>query len=116
MKIFVHYNCSSCKKALKWLESKSLEVEAVNLLENCPSEEEFQQMVVAYDGNLKKLFNTSGQLYRELGMKDKVSEMIAGEIYKLLGREGMLVKRPFLLSGDKGFVGFKEAEWESLLG
>ncbi len=115
MKIYVHYNCSSCKKALKWLEANQVEAEIVNLLEQTPSVEEFQQMVEAYDGNLKKLFNTSGQMYRELGIKDKVASMSQEEVFSLLGSEGMLVKRPFLLAGGKGLVGFKEEAWAEVL-
>jgi len=114
MKIYIHKNCSSCKKALKWLEANQIEAEIINLLEQSPSPEELQQMAEAYEGNLKKLFNTSGQLYRELGLKDQVATMSAKDVYDLLGKEGMLVKRPFLLTGNRGLVGFKEAEWETL--
>lgn len=73
-------------------------------------------MAEAYDGNHKKLFNTSGKLYREKGIKDKVSTMTPEEIYALLGGEGMLVKRPFLLTDKGALVGFKEEEWDNLLG
>jgi len=73
-------------------------------------------MTAAYDGNLKKLLNTSGQLYRSMGLKDQIPTMTAEEVYTLLSREGMLVKRPFLLIGSEaGIVGFKEAEWEAQL-
>ena len=72
-------------------------------------------MVAAYDGNLKKLFNTSGQLYRSMGIKDKVAGMSEKEVYERLGSEGMLVKRPFLLTAGSGLVGFKEADWVSAL-
>ena len=86
----------------------------INLLEQTPSKEEFALMTEAYAGNLKKLFNTSGQLYRQMGIKDQVADMSAEEIYALLGKEGMLVKRPFLLAKETGLVGFKEADWASL--
>ncbi len=115
MKIYVHLNCSSCKKALKWLETNEISAEQINLLEATPTKEEFKQMVAAYDGNLKKLFNTSGQLYRSMGIKDKVAGMSEEEVYELLGSEGMLVKRPFLLTAGSGLVGFKEADWVSAL-
>ncbi len=115
MKIYVHHNCSSCKKALKWLAENNIQAEVINLLEETPSKEEFQIMVNSYNGNHKKLFNTSGQLYREMKMKELLPSMSQDDIYELLGREGMLVKRPFLIiSQDKGLVGFKEKEWKDL--
>lgn len=113
MKVYVHHNCSSCKKALKWLKENAIEAETINLLDETPSPTEFAQMTAAYEGNLKKLFNTSGKLYRELEIKDKV--MSTEEVYALLGKEGMLVKRPFLLTADAGLVGFKEEAWADLL-
>jgi len=111
MKIYVHHNCSSCKKALKWLKENSLEAEIINLLEKTPTKEEFELMTKSYDGNFKKLFNTSGQLYRSMEIKDKVADMGTNEVYELLRAEGMLVKRPFFLKGKNGIVGFKEELW-----
>lgn len=116
MKVYVHLNCSSCKKALKWLKENAIEAEVINLLEQTPSPQEFQIMVDSYAGNLKKLFNTSGQVYRENGYKEKVATMTTEEIFATLEAEGMLIKRPFLITGQKGLVGFKEMEWEKLVG
>ena len=116
MKVYVHLNCSSCKKALKWLKEKNLEIEVINIQEQTPTKEEFQFMLDSYAGNLKKLFNTSGQLYREMGMKDTVATMSPESVFDLLGKEGMLVKRPFLITETKGLVGFKEEAWEEVLG
>ena len=111
MKVYVHHNCNSCKKALKWLEGQGLEVEVVNLLEQTPSTDELEIMLNSYDGNLKKLFNTSGQLYRERGIKDQVASLSKEEVFELLQEEGMLVKRPFLFHENVGIVGFKEDKW-----
>lgn len=116
MKVYVHHNCSSCKKALKWLATKEIDAEVINLLETTPSTNEFTQMTKAYDGNLKKLFNTSGQLYRERGIKDQLTEMTTEQVYALLRTEGMLVKRPFLITTNNGLVGFNEEAWGELLG
>ena len=115
MKIYVHHNCSSCKKALKWLQENAIEAEVIDLLKETPSEEEFKLMTESYDGNLKKLFNTSGQLYRGMGIKDKVAAMSAAEVYELLASEGMLVKRPFLVRDGSGLVGFKEEIWSDFV-
>ena len=111
MKVYVHHNCSSCKKALKWLAEKGLKVEVIDLLKETPTKEEFKTMAESYDGNLKKLFNTSGQLYREQGLKDKISGLSEEEVFLTLSKEGMLVKRPFLITEEKGLVGFKEDAW-----
>lgn len=114
MKVYVHKNCSSCKKALRWLSETGKAAEIYNLLEETPTVEELEEMVESYGGNLKKLFNTSGQLYRELNLKETVSTMTAEEAFTLLQENGMLVKRPFLLSETKNLVGFKPAEWDQL--
>ena len=115
MKVYVHLNCSSCKKALKWLKEKNLEVEIVNIQEQTPTLEEFELMRDSYAGNLRKLFNTSGQLYREMGIKDTVASMSSEDVFDLLSNEGMLIKRPFLITANKGLVGFKEETWAEVI-
>jgi len=115
MRIYVHHNCNSCKKALKWLAQKEVQIEVVNLLEKTPSLEEFEKMTGFQKGNLKKLFNTSGQLYREKGLKDQVNGLSTEDVYQILSEEGMLVKRPFLISEKVGLLGFKEELWAEQL-
>lgn len=115
MKIYVHYNCNSCKKALKWLEANNIQAETINLLEQTPSKNEFEQMTEFQEGNLKKLFNTSGQLYRERGIKDQVKDLSSEDVYQMLSEEGMLVKRPFFISEKAGLLGFKEELWAETL-
>ena len=73
-------------------------------------------MLSHYDGEIKRLFNTSGQVYREFGIKDKLKAMSDTEAVDLLSQHGKLIKRPFLLTKDVGLVGFKEEEWQSALG
>lgn len=72
-------------------------------------------MLANYDGNIRKLFNTSGLQYRELNMKERLPSMTEQEAIELLASNGMLIKRPFLLDGERGIVGFKEADWQGFL-
>lgn len=76
-----------------------------------PSIAELQQMLTYQDGNLKRLFNTSGLLYKEMQLKEKLQDLNVDEAFALLHQHGMLVKRPFLLGDDFGLLGFKESEW-----
>ncbi len=92
-----------------------MEAEILDIQEHTPTKEEFQLMLDSYAGNLKKLFNTSGKLYRERGIKDTVGSMSSAEVFELLQAEGMLVKRPFLLTETQGIVGFKEEVWSNTL-
>ncbi|QBG48742.1 arsenate reductase family protein [Verrucomicrobia bacterium S94] len=114
MKIYTYKKCSTCRKAVKWLKEQKLDVEEIPIRETPPSVEELRQML-EYVGDLKKLFNASGQDYRALGMKDKLPGMDTEEALKLLASNGNLIKRPFLIGSDKGATGFKEEVWEALL-
>ncbi len=114
MKIYVHPRCSTCKNLIKWLDAHDLSYSSIDILETPPSKAELKQMLVHVDGQLRKLFNTSGQLYRELSLKDKLASMSEKEAFELLSSEGMLIKRPFALGDDFGLVGFREKEWEAL--
>ncbi len=112
LKIYHYANCSTCKKALKFLESNSIEFSAIPIREKPPTKTELKDVLKAYDGEIRKLFNTSGMDYRELGMKEKLPSMSEKEAIDLLASRGNLVKRPFVVSKDAKLVGFKEDVWK----
>ena len=114
MIIYTYQKCSTCKKATKWLTEQGFEFEERPIRETPPTRNELETMAAHYDGNLKKLFNTSGMDYRSLGLKDKIDQLSEEKVYGMLTENGNLVKRPFLLTADKGLVGFKAPEWETL--
>lgn len=114
--LFVNYpKCTTCKKAEKWLKDHELEYETRNIKEENPTEEELTEWVKRSGLPVKRFFNTSGMLYREMGLKDKLAEMSEQEQIGLLATDGMLVKRPLLVTERTVKVGFKEAEWSTLL-
>ena len=113
-KIYSYKKCSTCVKALKFLDKKKVSVDPIDITENPPTKKELEVMLKSYDGEIKRLFNTSGVAYRELKIKDKIATMTKTEAFKLLSQNGRLVKRPFVLKGAKGLVGFKEEEWKKL--
>ena len=116
MKVYTYKKCSTCRKATKWLKDRGLEFEEIAIRETPPSVPELEAMLEAYDGQLRKLFNTSGQDYRALNLKEKLPSMSDAEALELLSRNGNLVKRPFLLRDDDwGLVGFKEEDWAQAL-
>ena len=113
--IFIEYpKCSTCKKAKKWLEENKIEFSNRNIVENNPNYKELAEWTKISGLEIKKWFNTSGLKYKELNLKEKLNNMSDKEKIKLLTSNGMLIKRPILVS-DKGiFVGFKEEEWNIL--
>lgn len=114
--LFVEYpRCTTCKKALKYLKDHNVEVEDRHIVENVPTEEELRAWIEKSGLEFKKFFNTSGQLYREMGLKDKVKEMTMDEAVSLLATNGMLIKRPILVTDETVCVGFKEAQYEEVL-
>ena len=113
-KIYQYKKCSTCVKAIKYLDKKKFNYDSIDITEKAPSKMELQFMLKQYEGDLKKLFNTSGVLYRELKIKDKFPKMKTSEALDLLSKNGKLVKRPFIISGKQGYVGFKEDEWKNL--
>lgn len=114
--LFIYYpKCSTCQKAKKWLDERNVEYTERHMVENHPSYEELKDWHEKSGFPLKKFFNTSGLLYKEMELKNKLREMSEEEQLKLLSTNGMLVKRPILVAEDKVVVGFKENEWESLL-
>lgn len=111
--LFVNYpKCSTCKKARKFLEEKGVTFEDRDIKEQNPTVEELKEWIAKSGLPVKKFFNTSGMLYRQMELKDKLPNMSEQEMIELLATDGMLVKRPILVSEDKVLVGFRQAEWE----
>ena len=114
--LFLEYPpCTTCKKARKWLEEHGIFFEARNIKTENPTAEELKEWHKKSGLPLKKFFNTSGQLYRGMELKDKLPAMSEEEQYALLSTDGMLVKRPLLIDEGWVLVGFKEAEWAEKL-
>lgn len=113
--LFLEYpKCSTCKKAKKWLEENGISFEDRHIVENNPTVDELKEWHQKSGFPLKKFFNTSGNKYKELQLKDKLPAMTEQEQYELLATDGMLVKRPIVVTETKVLVGFKEAEWDAL--
>ena len=112
--ILCYDRCTTCKKALKWMDEKGYSYEKRSIKEQNPSKEELSQWWAKSGLPLKRFFNTSGTLYKQLQLKDRLPDMSEEEQLQLLSTDGMLVKRPLLVT-DKGvFPGFREKEWEEL--
>ena len=114
--LFIEYpRCSTCQKAKKWLDAHGIAYTNRNIVEDNPSFDELKQWHEISNIPLKKFFNTSGMLYKEMLLKDKLPVMSEEEQLKLLATNGMLVKRPLVVADDMVLTGFKEAEWEGKL-
>lgn len=111
--LFVCYpKCTTCKKAEKWLKENGVDYEVRDIKNENPTYEELKQWQETSGLDIKKFFNTSGMIYREMNLKDRLPSMSLEEKLQLLATDGMLVKRPVLVIGDKVLTGFKEADWE----
>lgn len=113
MKVFGINTCSTYKKAVKWFKDNDLKIETVNLRENAPSKADIERYHKLSGLELKKFLNTSGNLYRELDLKNRQKEMANDEIYQLLADNPMLIKRPLIVDGDYVRTGYKESEYIS---
>lgn len=114
--IFLCYpKCSTCQKAKKWLDDRKIEYTERHIVEKNPTYEELKEWYVKSGLPIKKFFNTSGLVYKDMQLKDKLPSMSEDEMLRLLATNGMLVKRPMIVAEDKVLVGFKEAEWEEKL-
>ena len=111
MLVLVFRKCSTCQKALKWLEDNHIEFEERPIVEQNPTYEELKAWYEKSGFDIKKFFNTSGLLYKELKLKDKLPEMSEEEQLELLATNGMLVKRPLVVGDDFVLTGFREKEW-----
>ena len=113
--LFLEYpKCSPCKKAKAWRETAGVDFTDRHIVEDNPTAEELKLWHAKSGLPLKKFFNTSGLLYKEMQLKDKLADMSDEEQFALLATNGMLVKRPLIIGDDFVLVGFKEADWERL--
>lgn len=115
IKVYCYSKCTTCKKALKWLDDNKIEYKLVDIKEDHPDEKLLRKLYEKSGLPLRKFFNTSGQLYRELELSKKLPDMSEDDMFKLLASDGMLVKRPLLISDDGVLLGFKEDEWKKIL-
>ena len=114
--LFIEYpKCTTCKKAKKWLDDHGFQYTDRHIKEETPTADELKTWHAKSGLPLKRFFNTSGVLYKEMHLKDKLPEMSEEEQYRLLATDGMLVKRPIIVTEDKVLTGFKEKEWEETL-
>lgn len=110
--LFIEYpKCSTCRRAKKHLEDAGIAFQDRHIVEENPTEEELTKWIGMSGLPVKKFFNTSGMKYKELGLKDRLPDMSQEEQIRLLAGDGMLVKRPLLIDGERVLVGFKEKEW-----
>ena len=116
MLVLVYRKCSTCQKALKWLDENGVEFHERAIVEDNPSYEELKTWHERSGLPLKKFFNTSGLLYKDLKLKDKLPEMTEEEQLELLAGNGMLVKRPLVVGEDYVLVGFQEKAWSEKIG
>ena len=115
IKVYCYSRCSTCKKALKWLEGRDIAHEVIDIKEDHPDEDALRQYHALSGLPLKRFFNTSGTQYRALELSRKLPGMSEDEQFALLASDGMLVKRPLVIGDDFVLTGFKEAEWEEKL-
>jgi arsenate reductase len=117
MKVYAYQGCSTCRKALSWLKNHGIEAEVLPIRETPPSVAELGAVLKARGGDLRALFNTSGQDYRAMNIKSKLPGMSVEEALGLLSKHGNLVKRPLLVDAKAGvhLVGFDEADWAAAL-
>ena len=109
---FIQYpKCTTCKKAQKWLEENNIAYESIHIVEQTPTQEQLTNLYKKSELPLKKFFNTSGNKYKELGLKDKLTNMSEEEQLALLASDGMLIKRPIVTDGEKITLGFKESDF-----
>ena len=115
MKVYCYSKCTTCKKALKWLDENKIKYELIDIKEDHPDEKTLKLLHKKSGLPLRRFFNTSGLIYREMELSKKLPQMSEDEMFKLLASDGMIVKRPLLVTDDKVLVGFKDEEWKSLL-
>lgn len=115
LKVYCYDRCSTCKKALKWLDEKGVQYELLDIKGDHPDEASLKAFYEKSGLPLKRFFNTSGMIYREMELSKKLPDMSEEEQIKLLATDGMLVKRPLVIGEDFVLTGFKETEWEKTL-
>lgn len=115
MTIYTLRTCDSCRKATKWLKANNITFQEIAIREQPPTTAELKLALTVLNGDIRKLFNTSGQDYRSLNLKEKLPKLSDEEATALLASNGNLIKRPFLISGETTLVGFKEDQWKDTL-
>jgi arsenate reductase (glutaredoxin) len=113
--VYTYANCDTCRKAVKWLQAQGIIFDERPIRETPPKTAELRTMLAAYDGELRRLFNTSGKDYREQKLGEKLPAMKVSEALTLLTENGNLVKRPFLIGSKVALVGFSEPTWRETL-
>ncbi len=113
--LYAYKNCDTCRKASKWLKDQQIPHETKAIRETPPTPAELEAALTFLNGDIRKLFNTSGGDYRELGLKDKLPSLSKSEAIELLSKNGNLVKRPFLVSKKGILLGFSEPAWAAAL-
>lgn len=115
LKIYEYAKCGTCRNALKFLTARNVDFAVVPIREQPPTRSELKRMLAIYNGDIRRLFNISGQDYRKLKLSTKLSTMKLNDALDLLSRNGNLVKRPFVLTEKCGLVGFNEDQWAHLI-
>lgn len=115
MILYWYPKCSTCKNAKKYLEEHSISFDTCDIVLSTPNKDLLKVIQKKSGKSLSKLFNTSGLKYRELGLKDKIKNMSDDEMLSLLESDGMLIKRPILITEEKAYIGFKEKEWSEII-
>ena len=115
LKVYCYSRCTTCKKALKWLDENNITYTLIDIKTDHPDEASLRQYYALSGLPLKRFFNTSGIPYREMGLSKKLPDMSEDEQFALLASDGMLVKRPLLVGDDFALTGFKEEEWAEKL-
>ena len=115
LKVYCYDRCSTCKKALKWLDEKGISYETVDIKADHPDADDLRKYYAMSGLPLKRFFNTSGMIYREMELSKKLPDMSEDEQIELLASDGMLVKRPLVIGEDFVLTGFKESEWTDKL-
>lgn len=116
LKIYQYSKCGTCRNAVKWLQNQGYELELIPVFEQPPTPGELEQLISKSGLELKKFFNTSGEVYKELNLKDKLGDMSREKQISLLSSNGRLIKRPIVTDGNKVTVGFKEETFEKVWG
>lgn len=115
--LFIEYpKCSTCRNAKKWLNNNDIEYTDRNIVEETPTYEELKEWIERSNKNIKSFFNTSGLVYKSLNLKEKLPMIEDDEKIRLLSRNGMLIKRPLFISDNAILIGFKQDEWNNVLG
>ena len=113
--VYCYHKCTTCQKAIRWLDERNIAYKAVDIKTAHPDEDTLRRLHQLSGLPLRKFFNTSGMLYREFKLSQKLPDMSEEEMFALLASDGMLVKRPLVVAGDTILLGFKEEAWKKAL-